>query len=102
MKVDIEERDMNYINRVNADLDKGENVPLFINKKGKEYYIKFVCDDVAKANNFVMDLIMRQDNKENEEKFGVHFLSLNYCHGDDKIERLKSKIQEFINELETM
>lgn len=102
MKVDIEQGDIDYINKVNADLNKGGNVPLFINTKGKEYYIKFVCDDVAKANNFVMGLIMRQDNKENEEKLGVHFLSLNYCHGDDKIERLKSKLQGFINELETM
>jgi hypothetical protein len=102
MKIEMEENDINYIERVNTDLANGESIPLFINKKDGEYYIKFVCDDVAKANNFVMDLIMKCDNKENEDKFGVHFLSLNYCHGDDKIASLKSRLQSFINELDNM
>lgn len=102
MKVELEDKDLSYINRINADLNNGENIPLFINQVGKEYYIKFVCNDIAKANNFIMDLIMNPDNKENEEKFGVQFISLNYYHGDDKISTLKSKLQSFIDELDRL
>lgn len=102
MKIELEENDINYINRVNEDLAAGECSPLFVNEVGKDYYINFTCLDRAKANSFILSLCSQSMNKEMEEKCGIYINSINYCHGDNKISELKDRLRSFLNELENI
>lgn len=99
MKILLEERDINYINRVNEDLANGELPPLFMNEVGKDYYINLTCLDIAKANSFILDLCAPAKVEEMEEKFGIRFNSINYCHGDNKLIELKDYLQRFLDDL---
>lgn len=103
MKIELDENDIKYINRVNQDLADGECPPLFC-EIGKDYYINFTCLDRAKANNFILSLCAPNPDitKEVEEKFGVRFNSINYCKGDNKITELKGLLQSFLNALDNI
>ena len=101
MKIELEESDINYINRVNEDLDARLNsIPLLCNEINKNYNINFTCLDRAKANSFILGLCSPHMAKEIEEKFGIRINSINYCHGDNKLTELKDYLQTFLNELE--
>lgn len=98
MKIEFDEDDKNYIDRINKDLEIGADVPLFINQVGKTYYINFTCTDIAKANAFIMEFLRPSNNIM--EKFGIRVNSLNYCEGDNKVYQLKEFLQNFLNQLD--
>ena len=102
MKIELEEKDINYINRVNEDISNGELPPLFVNEVGRDYFINFKCLDRAKANSFILSLLNPARSKEMEEKFGIQFNSLNYCEGDNKIATLKEYLRSFLDTLENI
>ena len=97
MKIEFDEKDREYIDRINKDLEAGEDIPLFINQVGNTYYINFTCTDVAKANAFVMEFLRPRGNME---EFGIHVNSLNFCEGDNKVYQLKEYLQNFLNQLD--
>lgn len=102
MKIILEDEDKKYINRVNADLKTGNDVPLFLPRKGS-YSVSFDVTDIAKANNFLLEVVMIQSSertKEIEEKFGVKFTSVNYFSGDEKLNELKEYIRSFMEGLD--
>lgn len=100
MKFELEEKDKNYIDRVNEDLDSGENPPLFIGKLIKEYTFKFKCTDIAKANLFVSIFMNPDYTNLINEIFGIEILSLNYNGLEGERNRVKKILQDCINELD--
>lgn len=102
MKIELDKKDINFINRINEDLSNGENVPIYINNIGKDYYLNFKCLDIAKANAFIMYFMHPNNTKEIEEKFGIQINSINYCDGDNKLSELKSYLREFLNKLDNI
>lgn len=97
MKIVLEESDLKYVDRVNEDLFDGKCPPLIVNEVGKEYYINFTCLDIAKANNFILELLQPHDIKESTT--GIHVNSINYCNGDNKINELKEYLKSFLDQL---
>jgi len=104
MKIELDERDLKYINNVNEDLENGEEPILFVNTLTNDYYINFRCVDLAKANNFIGMLLCPRDNMKNlvEENFGIKVNSLNFCEGDHKLSTLKSYLKEFMEKLDNI
>ena len=102
MKIELDEKDKRFINRINEDLNNKESIPLFVGQIDKDYFIKFTCKDVAKANAFVMAFMNNNNSDALLNDYGVEIKALNYCFGDNKITEIKNKVQEFINELDGM
>ena len=104
MKIVLEEDDLKYIDKVNLDLAEGNCPPLFVNLINHYYYINFTCTDIAKANNFIMELLspIRETQTNIEETCGIRVNSINYCHGDTKITELKNYLRDIISELDRM
>lgn len=100
MKIELEGNELDYIDKINKDLSTGNCPPLFVNQIGKEYYINFTCLDLAKANNFIMELLRPANIYDNIT--GIHVNSINYCHGDNKITELKSYLKSFLDQLENI
>lgn len=105
VKIELDEKDKNLIDKINRDLDDGvENLPVFINAK-RNYSVSFDVTDIAKANNFIYEVVMcpdRERNKQIEDLLGVSFTSINYSTGDVKLSELKQKIKEFLHELDAI
>ena len=102
MKFVLEERDTNYIDKINKDIQYGECPPLFVNQIGKRYYIEFECTDIAKANNFVFDMMNSRNEEQLEEVLGIRVNCINYCNGDTKLNELKETLKDFLYKLENM
>lgn len=102
MKIELEEEDLKYIQSINNDLSAGEDIPLFINEPQKRYFIEFTCEDVARANAFVMMFMNPNIGKVKElrEKFGITVNAISYCRGDTKLNELKQYLQSFLQTLE--
>lgn len=104
MKIEFDENDLSYIEKINEGLKAGEQIPLFIGEKGKRYYIEFICEDIAKANAFAM-MFMNPNNEkilELRDKLGITVNCISYCSGDSKREELKNYLQRMLQELEQM
>ena len=101
MKIEFNENDLDYMERINADIRNGtRNVPLFMNE-GDTYYINFTCKDVAKAHTFIIDLIQSLNNGLSES-VGIEVNSVNLCEGDTKISELKDLLKSFMERLDTL
>lgn len=106
MKIILEKGEKNLIDNINKDLEDNKEIPfLFINKKGSKYYLEFECDDIAKANTFVM--YMMSPNKEMQENirenFGINITAFSYCSPKEReIENLKNILRETLEKLENM
>lgn len=106
MKIELEDKDLNFINSINKEIELNngnvpDDFPLYIGKVDHTYYINFTCVDIAKANNFIGRLFIHANANDGylEETLGITFNSLNYCHGDDKVAQLKSMLQRMIDDL---
>lgn len=104
MKIELDENDLSYIKKINKDLEDGEQIPLFISEKGRRYFIEFTCEDIAKANSFVMMLMNPNAEKiqELKDKFGIRIECISYHARDAKREELKRYLREVLQELERM
>lgn len=103
MKIEFDEKDLDYIDTINKSLESGENIPIFIPEKGR-YFIEFTCEDIAKANAFAM-MFMNQNVekvKELKEKLGITVNCISYCSGDSKREELKRYLEKMLRGLEQM
>lgn len=101
MKIEFENGDLDYIERVNTDIINCTNdIPLLI-KKGKTYYINFTCKDAAKANAVILEL-MNSSYNGLEETTGMQINSLNLCNGDEKVGELKDLLKSFMERLDTL
>lgn len=102
MQIILEEQDMQFIEKINKDLEEATYPGLFINQK-KNYSISFDVVDIAKANNFIYEIVMNPLSKhvqEIENKLGVRFTSVNYSNGDAKLNELKQHLKDFLIKLE--
>jgi hypothetical protein len=106
MKVVLDEKDLSLIERINEDINNGENIPLFINRNDDFVYtFEFRCTDIARANlfaNLLMNNNLNKEAKEFQETFGIDVICLNYSKGDSKIRELKSHLKNLLDELERM
>ena len=104
MKIEFDEKDLSFIEKINEDLKDRERIPLFIGEVGKRYYIEFTCEDIAKANAFSMMFMNPNTEKVQElkEKFGITVNCISYCSGDSKIGEFKHYLQRMLQELEQM
>lgn len=104
MKIELDEKDLKYIQNINEGLSNGENLPVFIPEKGKRYFIEFTCEDVAKANAFAMMFMNPNPEKVTElrEIFGITVNCISYCNGDSKLSELKQYLQSFLQSLENI
>lgn len=100
MRFECDEKDNRYIENVNKDIADGQEISAFVNNVGGEYFINFTCTDVAKANNFILNLLSPSKQDYIEETLGIKVNSLNYCHGDHKIQTLKQYLQSFMEALD--
>lgn len=105
MKFILEERDKILIDNINKDLEENKDIPLFVNKKGGKYYLEFECDDIAKANAFVMYMMApNEEIHENiRENFGIDITAFSYSNPKDReIENLKNMLRETLDKLEKL
>lgn len=103
MKIEFDQKDLDYIDTINKALENGENIPMFIPEKGR-YFIEFTCEDIAKANAFAMMFMSPNTEKVQElkEKLGITVNCISYCSGDSKREELKRYLQGMLRDLEQM
>ena len=104
MKIEFDENDLSYIEKINEDLKTGEQIPLFVGTVGKRYFLEFTCEDIAKANAFAMMFMNpnAEKLKELKEKLGITVNCISYYSGDTKREELKHYLQRMLQELEQM
>lgn len=104
MKIEFDESDLSYIEKINEDLKAGEQIPLFIGTVGNRYFIEFTCEDIAKANAFAMMFMNPNAEKVQElkDKLGITVNCISYCSGDSKREELKRYLQGMLRDLEQM
>lgn len=101
MKIVLDEKDNKYIERINYDIENGEEPILFCSEK-RNYSVSFDVIDIAKANNFILEIVMNPNHehaKEIEEKIGIRFTSINYSAGDSKLDELKHYLAEFMERI---
>ena len=104
MKFILEEKDESYIKRVNEDLAEGKCPPLAVNSTDANYYLVFKCADVAKANNFILELLAMKQSESNEieDKLGINVLQLRYDGNNAIAGELKEYLKDLLNRLENM
>lgn len=64
--------------------------------------MEFTCVDIAKANTFIVN-IMKPSVKattEIENTLGISVNSINYCHGDGKLNEIKAHLRKTLEDLE--
>ena len=100
MKIILEDGEKDYIRRINESLGTDNPIPVFCGEK-KGYSLSFDVVDIAKASAFVAYLMTPQAEvtKEIEDILGLRVTSINYSAGDIKLNELKSKLQDFMEEL---
>lgn len=80
MKIQFEETDRNYIDKVNEAIASGENIPILFKDIGSEISLDITINDIAKANNFILSIMRSANNTgllEIEEMLGVRFDRIN-------------------------
>lgn len=80
MKFELTDQDRSYIDKINND--KNNEIPLFVNELGKEYYFTFVPVDLAKANCFAASLMNPNHDfiKMMEEECGIKVTAISYVN----------------------
>lgn len=103
MKIIFEDGEKEYIQRINANLNTDNPVPVFCGEK-RSYSISFDVVDIAKANAFISFLMSptEEKQKEIEQMIGINIKSVNYQSGDLKLANLKSMLRKFLEELENV
>ena len=100
MKIILEDKDEDFNQKINHDLDEVQNPILFCSEK-RSYSCSFDVLDIAKANAFIYGIMMNS-NKEHleelEELIGIRFTSLNY-ETDVKLKELKVMLKNFMEQL---
>ena len=112
MKFELEQRDENFIDVVTKRLqDENESVnvkrALLLKHPDRKYNLVFSIKDLAKANNFIMDIFGPREEadeiqKEFEEATGIMIESVGCSEADAKVENLKSYLNQVLNELENL
>ena len=104
MKILLENGDISYINKVNQDLKDNRDIPLFINDANKTYLLEFEALDIAKANNFILNMMIQnpQTVKEIEEVLGIKVKAFTYDKSSQNINSLKKYLKDMLNTLENM
>ena len=101
MEFVVTDKGKHFIDGINKDLEAGENIPLLVPEKDRNYFINFTCTDVAKANLFAYTLMYNR-NIDLEEVLGIRVNSFNYCQGDSKVGELKDYLRAFLDRLDRM
>lgn len=103
MRIELEDNDKEYIERLRDDIEAGENIPgLFT--KGK-YSVSFDIIDEAKANLFLYSMVFKtKQNKilDIEGLFGIRFTSVNFSDTDPTINNLKEYLKQVLDDLDNM
>ena len=107
MKFELEQRDENFIDVVTKRLqDENESVnvkrALLLKHPDRKYNLVFSIKDLAKANNFIIDIFGPREDKEFEEATGIMIESVGCSEADAKVENLKSYLNQMLNELENL
>lgn len=100
MKIELDNKDINYINCINEDLSKGESIPLFIYNKDTKYNLEFTCNDIAKANAFVMYFMDSINKVELQEKLGITVTSIKYDRNYDALMKVRDFLQNMIDNID--
>ena len=103
MKFVLDERDENFIRRVNEDINNGESPILYVNELNRKYYIEFECTDIGKANAFVHKLLgnHNDDGKDVEDNLGIRVNALNY-KGLGDLTDIKEDLRKLLYKLDQM
>ena len=103
MKFILDEKDGNFIKRINEDIaDKTNNVPLIVNQFNKNYYIQFEVTDIAKACNFITCLLYYDETrKQAEEILGIKMTALNYS-GLGDLSEVKEDLRKLLDKVEKL
>lgn len=103
MKIELEDHDKEYIERLRNDIEAGEAIPgIFL--KGR-YSISFDIIDEAKANCFLHNMIfqtMYDKRNDIEDLLGVKFTSVNFTNTDPAITNLKEYLKQVLEYLDNM
>jgi hypothetical protein len=102
MKIELDKGDIDYINKINASIEAGDKIPTFINEVGKEYYLRFEANDIAKASAFIMYFMHPNKSQEILDEFGIDIKSIDFAPGGNKIANLKNLLQDFIEKLDVL
>ena len=103
MRIELEDNDKEYIERLRDDIEAGEAMPGIFNK-GK-YSISFDIIDEAKANCFLYNMIfqtMYDKRNDIEDLLGVKFTSVNFTNTDPTINNLKEYLKQVLDDLDNM
>lgn len=74
MKIAYNDRDNDYVKKVNDAIENNESIPILVNKKDKKYYLEFECEDLGKANAFLYYFMYGN----HIEDTGINVTALNY------------------------
>lgn len=103
MKIVLEDKDVENINRFKGKSEqKDSHMPLINNSDNLS--ISFDVLDAAKAQNFLLDIVLTNDNKkvkEIEETIGIRFTSLNF-EENIKINKVKELLNRALKEIESI
>ena len=103
MKFELEEKELEMIEKINRDIKEGEDLDRLIFKKpGGVFSISFTVKDVAKANLFISNLLFNgKETIKNTETFGVEFTSLNFSDNIvlDSLEERLQLMLDFVREM---
>lgn len=103
MRIELEDCDKEYIERLRNDIEAGEAIPgLFT--KGR-YSVSFDIIDEAKANLFLYNMVFKTKQNERlgvEELFGIRFTSVNLANIDPAINNLKEYLKQVLENLDNM
>lgn len=103
MRIELEDLDKKYIERLRNDIEAGETIPgLF--SKGK-YSISFDIIDEAKANCFLSNMVFQSMHNKRidiEDMFGIHFTSVNFTDTNPTIDNLKEYLKQILEDLDNM
>lgn len=100
MKIELEQKDVNFINGIKEDLENNQDIPLFINNNTSKVSISIEIKDVPKANMFVYYLMSQNNTKDIEDTLGINVLSINYK--DNKIEQVKKILQDALEMIDSV
>ena len=103
MKFILDEKDGNFIKRINEDIaNKTDYIPLIVNELGKNYYIQFEVTDIAKACNFITCLLYHNETrKQAEEILGIKMTALNYS-GLGDLSEVKEELRKLLYKVENL
>lgn len=98
MKIEFDENDKSYIDKVNDNLSSGNfnDMALISYQKGNRIYIECEVTDVAKANAFFLDAISPRSN-EIFKPVGVEIKHIRFNEDTNNLKKLRNEIQQVID-----